>query len=187
MIKLTPLLVFIFNTACDHTHAAQLDAGSSLSDGMTPTHIAPPWAPPVAHADGGAVGRDGSTVTPPPGPARWTLTGDVVQITPCAGGGKASQVHVALSAGCGDWTKVLYSQVVSLAGAKPRYAFQVPDGTYHLIAFADCGGGGAANVTPVPGDVQFVTMSAGVKPCRTYTLKGQGLLDVPLKLDAVVK
>ena len=100
----------------------------------------------------------------------------------------AAEVHVAISSQCGDWTQLRQSQVVSLAAVKPRYVFQVPDGTHHLIAFADCSGGtSAAAPAPRPGDVRYVTTNPGVKPCRTYTIKGQGYLDLPIKLDTLVQ
>lgn len=190
MIKLAAplvLAVLLVLPACDHTHGVLPDASRPGGDGLA-LHTAPPWRPPVIHADGSAgPGCDGGTVSPPPGPATWTLLGDVVQVTPCAGGGDAAQVHVALSAQCGDWSALLQTQTVSLAATRPRYVFSVPDGTYHLIAFADCGGGAGSSVAPKPGDVQLVTTSPALKPCRTYKLKGQGLLELPIKLGALVK
>ncbi len=190
MIKLAALtlVALLALPACDHTHADLPDAGPAQSgvDGLT-LHTAPPWRPPVAQADGSAPGCDGGTASQPPGPARWTLTGEESQVTPCAGGALATEVHVAISSQCGDWSAsaLVQSQEVSLTPVKPRYVFSVPDGTYHLIAFADCSGGAAEG--PKPGDVQYVTTSPTLKPCRTYKLAGQGYLDLPIKLDAPVK
>jgi hypothetical protein len=193
MIKLAALTFAALLTlaACDHTHGALPDAGPAEpgADGLT-LHTAPPWKPPVEQADGSASECDGSTSSQPPGPARWTLTGEVSQVTPCAGGVLAAEVHVAISSQCGDWSAntLVQSQVVSLAAIKPRYVFQVPDGTHHLIAFADCSGGAnAAAPSPQLGDVQYVTTNPGVQLCRTYKIKGQGFLDLPIKLDALVK
>jgi hypothetical protein len=189
MIKLAaPLILatFLSLAACDHAYGVLPDAAHGV-DGLM-LHTAPSWPRPAPDPDGGASGCDGSTVSQPPGPARWTLTGEVSQDKPCAGGAMAAEVHVAISSQCGDWTQLVQSQVVSLAAVKPRYVFQVPDGTHHLIAFADCSGAAnAAAPSPKPGDVRYVIMSPGMQPCRTYKIKGQGFLDLPIKLDSLVK
>ena len=146
---------------------------------------APDTTDPATRADGGLAGCAADLS---PGPPSWTLTGEVIQVTPCPDGGEADDVYVALSAACGDWTKLLQKQQLSLSAGNPHYYFVVPDGTYHLVAFADCDGSAKTTLAPGPGDVQHVTANPGEpeKPCRTYRLKGQGLIHLPLKLEAVL-
>jgi hypothetical protein len=107
-----------------------------------PPHIAPP--PSLAPEPPAA----------PPAPSapagEWTITGSIETAADCP-------VFVSLSG--------------SVQQAERIYYFEVPDGSYHLGAFADCNG----NAIEDAGDLRY----SG----RSYTLKGRGTISLPIVID----
>ena len=120
----------------------------------------------------------------------WTLTGPVRLAEGFVPPQDAiGTLHVALASACGDWAATLPEFHTVLTGVdlhadEPTYLFQVPVGTYHLIAFLD-EEGGDADATPGPGDLLFTT--EGTQECRTYELSaGSGLLELSVELGAAL-
>ncbi len=122
------------------------------------------------------------------GASTWTLTGPVRLAEGFAPPQDAvGTLHVALASACGDWDTPLPELHTVVTGVdlhteEPTYLFQVPPGTYHLIAFLD-EEGGDADATPGSGDLLF--LSDGDKECRTYELgEGNGFIELSVELGA---
>lgn len=130
------------------------------------------------------------------GKATWILSGPIAIKTDCPAG-QGKRVHVALSEACGDWgalvelqTKTAYA-LTGYGLYVPGYSFNIPDGIYYLNAFLDCDDSADPSApAPATGDVRF-TLKTGsgavVKPCRSYELHGQGVLDAPVLLNELVE
>ncbi len=174
---------------CDHASrpvyspapaSSRLDAGTALEDGgpLGDGALALDAAP--------GLGSDGHPQpakpnTKPNTKPTWTLTGKVTQEEPCPGSNPGS-VFVALATTC-DWDTAF--EVHEHQAVPPAtYWFEVPDGTYRLLAFIDCNRT-ASSTAPHPdaGDVRFAVQG---QPCRTYQLSGSGYLELPLPLSELV-
>lgn len=132
----------------------------------------------------------GEALTSTGAASTWTLTGPVRLAEGFVPPQDAiGTLHVALASTCGDWDTTLPEFHTVLTGVdlhadEPTYLFQVPAGTYHLVAFLD-EEGGDADATPGPGDLLFTT--EGTQECRTYELgAGSGLLDLAVALSAAL-
>ncbi len=147
----------------------------------------------AAHVQDAAAPADAATpadaASPADLPATWALSGKVIVTRACAGMPASVKVFVVLSQACGDWTKTVESQELTVAGnAATSYGLSAADGQYALMAFMDCNGN-ASLAAPAPdsGDVRFdVVGDMGDQPCRNYDLHGSGVIDLPIELNTPV-
>jgi len=168
------LLLALCLTACDRPLLSPLD-------GVVPIGIGPPvgtvadlgavGTPPVGASDGGSP-ADPETGSGESSSPTWTLYGEVRQLAACPAGAHGP-IRVALTQRCGDWSHPTAVQ------SGPAYDFAVADGVYYLSAFLDCDHSGLS--APSTGDLVAIFHA---QPCRTYHLKGQGVLDLPIELTS---
>lgn len=185
-----PMLLasFLALPACDAAHVH--DCVALCDDGPCPAAceaLRPPADPSTSSPPAG------SSAAPEPAPAAapaevrptWLLFGDVALDVACGEPAGPVVAYVGLATACGDWegASVL---AIPLDGEGATYVFEVPDGTWHLMAFADCDGSVARErIAPGAGDVAF-TVGDPARQCRRYELAGRGVVELPVALRHVV-